>query len=257
MMIELFHWEPVGHSARVLICLHEIGVEFKSHYVDLVGFEQFSNDFLALNPLGQVPVLRVDDVVMTESSLINEFLAESNPDAGLAPEDPLGWYATQTWSKYVDYNLGSSLGTLGCRKHLVPMLKELDKDDLRKKIEAIPVPERRSGWQLASDDAYSDDMIANSERKLRLVVERMEKVLADGEWLVGGQYSIADIDTFALMRSFQDLAPQVVNENDAPETLAWLARISERRAVKEAFAKYGRLEPGTAFAPGPEHSRWG
>jgi glutathione S-transferase len=226
----------------VLICLHEIGVEFKSHYVDLVGFEQFSNDFLVLNPLGQVPVLRVDDVVMTESSLINEFLAESYPDAGLAPVDPLGWYETQTWSKYVDYNLGSSLGTLGCKKRLVPMLRKMDRGELEKRIKKI---------------AYSEDMISNSERKLELVIERMEKVLADTEWLVAGHYSIADIDTFVLMQSLRDLAPHIVNEDDAPATLAWLARISERPAVKEAFSKYGRLEPGTAFAPGPEHSRWG
>ena len=46
-MIELYHWEPVSHSARVLICLNEIGVEFESHYVDLLEFEQFSKEFLA------------------------------------------------------------------------------------------------------------------------------------------------------------------------------------------------------------------
>lgn len=256
-MIELFHWEPVGHSARVLICLHELGVDFKSHYVDLVDFEQFSEDFLALNPFGQVPVLKTDGVAMLESCLINEFLAESNPDAGLAPTDPLGWYQTQTWSKYVDYNLGTSLATLGCRKHLVPMLKKLDKDELKSKIEAIPVPERRPGWELAANDAYSDDMIDNSERKLRLVIERMEKALEGNAWLAGEKYSIADIDTFALMHSLKDLAPHIVNENDAPATLDWLARIAERPAVKEALTKHARLEPGTAFAPGPEHSRWG
>jgi glutathione S-transferase len=256
-MLELFHWEPVGHSARVLVCLHEIGVEFKSHYVDLHQFEQFSDDFLAMNPSGQVPVLRSADVLMTESSLINEFLAESYPDAGLAPVDPLGWYETQTWSKYVDYNLGSSLGTLGCKKRLVPMLRKMDRGELEKRIKKIPVPERQPGWQIAADDAYSEDMISNSERKLELVIERMEKVLADTEWLVAGHYSIADIDTFVLMQSLRDLAPHIVNEDDAPATLAWLARISERPAVKEAFSKYGRLEPGTAFAPGPEHSRWG
>lgn len=256
-MIELYHWEPVGHSARVLICLHEIGVEFESRYVDLHQFEQFADDFLALNPQGQVPVLRVDDVVMTESSLINEFLAESHPDAGLAPGDPFGWYKTQTWSKYIDYNLGSSLGTLGCKKRLVPMLKTVDKDELDKKIAAIPVAERQPGWELAANDAYSDDMIENSERKVRLVVDRMEQVLAGAEWLAGDRYSIADIDTFALMRSLEELAPHIVNADNSPATLAWLHRIAGRPAVQEALTKHGRLEAGTAFAPGPEHSRWG
>jgi glutathione S-transferase len=232
-------------------------VEFKSVYVDLMDFEQFSDEFLAANPAGQVPVLKSGDVVMTESVLINEFLAESFPDASLAPMDPLGWYETQTWSKYVDYNLSSSLATLGCRKHLVPMLRERGKNEIEKKIEAIPVAERISGWQLAANDAYSDDLVANSERKLKLVVDRMETILADSEWLVGDRYSIADIDTYALMQSLKGLAPHIVNKNDAPATLAWLDRIWERPAVKDTLTKFGKLEPGTAFAPGPEHSRWG
>jgi glutathione S-transferase len=256
-MLELFHWEPVSHSARVLICLHEIGVEFKSHYVDLVDFEQFTGEFLALNPAGQVPVLRDGEIVMTESSLINEFLAESFPEAALAPMDPLGWYHTQSWSKYVDYNLSSSVGTLGCKKHLTPMLRERDHSELERRIEAIPIVERQSGWQLAANDTYSDDLIGNSERKLQLVVERMEAILHESEWLVGERYSIADIDTFALMHSFRDLAPHIVNKDEAPATMAWVERISGRAAVKDALSKYGKLEPGTAFAPGPEHSRWG
>lgn len=254
-MLELFHWEPVGHSARVLICLNEIGVKFESRYVDLLDFEQYSADFLAMNPFGLVPVLRDGDATMTESALINEFLVESHPDAGLAPEKPLGWYQTQAWSKYVDYNLGTSLATIGCRKYLVPLLRE--RAELRKKIAAIPVPERMHGWQLAADDAYNDEMIANSERKLGLVIERMEKTLADAEWLVGDRYSIADIDTFALMRSLRDLAPNIINDDTAERTLEWIDRISARPAVEETLKKYGKHEPGTMFVPGPEHSRWG
>lgn len=256
-MLELYHWEPVGHAARVLICLQEIGAKFESHYVDLLSFEQYAGDFLAMNPSGQVPVLRDGNEIMTESSLINEYLAESCPGAGLAPLDPLGWYRTQTWSKYIDYNLSSALATLGCREKLVGKLKERDRDELQGMIDAIPVPERKPAWQLAADDAYTDDMVANSERKLNLVIERMEGILADAEWLVGQQYSIADIDTFALMYSLRDLAPNIVNEESAPRTLAWLERIHARPAVKTALTKYGKLEPGAAFVPGPEHSRWG
>ncbi|MCI0516553.1 MAG: hypothetical protein L0Y45_01840 [Woeseiaceae bacterium] len=49
---ELYHWEPVGHSLQVLICLHEIGDSYRTHHVDALKFEQFSADFLKLNPLG-------------------------------------------------------------------------------------------------------------------------------------------------------------------------------------------------------------
>jgi len=110
-MLELFHWEPVGHSARVLICLEEIGADYRSRYVDALNFEHFSGDFLKLNPQGLLPVLVADGAALSESSLINEFLAESFPEAKLKPADPAGAYNAQVWSKFVDYNLASSLAT--------------------------------------------------------------------------------------------------------------------------------------------------
>lgn len=256
-MIELFHWEPVSHSAQVLICLNEIGIDFRSNYVDLLDFEQFTDNYLALNPFGQVPLLRDRSLSITESSLINEYLVESNPAAGLAPSGPLGWYQTQAWLKFVDYNLSSSVGTLGCRRYLVPHLRQFDHGKLTEKIESIPVAERRAGWQLAAADAYTDDMIRNCERKVRLVIERMEAVLADAEWLVSGRYSIADINTFTMVSALRDLTPDIVNAVDSPNTIGWLDRICQRPAVVRALTKNVKHEMGKIYAPGPEHSRWG
>jgi glutathione S-transferase len=253
-MLELYHWKPVSHSARVLICLNEIGLEFESRFVDLMAFEQFSPQFMALNPQAQVPVLRVDGETLTESALINQYLAESNPAAGLAPEDPLGWYECLCWSKYVDYNLGSSVATLGCRELLVPLLAGRDRRELLAAIDAIPVPERRPGWRAAAENAYSDEAIANSERKVQLVLDRMETVLAESDWLIGDSYSIADIDSFAMLDALRDIAPHLVNEDSAPQTMQWLSRIAARPAVAAALATHDDVE---GFAPGPEHSRWG
>lgn len=256
-MIELYHWEPVSHSARVLICLAEIGVEFRGHYVDLIDFEQFSDEFLDLNPFAQVPVLKNGDTVLTESALINEYLAEAFPDAGLASTASLGWYETIIWSKYIDYNLSSSLATLGCRKHLAPMLQLLDPEKLQSMIASIPVAERQPGWQAAANDNYDDDQVENSERKIELVVERMEGILEQADWLIGDSYSIADIDTFAMMNPLTDVAAELVNGDSAPNTMAWLARVAERPAVQSVIGKGTKHEVGKVFAPGPEHSRWG
>src|SRR5699024_3938017 len=45
-------------------------------------------EFLALNPLGAVPVLKDGDFVLTQSSAILEYLAEAHPDSGLLPTEP-------------------------------------------------------------------------------------------------------------------------------------------------------------------------
>jgi len=255
-VLELYHWEPVSHSLRALICLEEAGADYSSHYVDLLAFEQFGDDFLALNRNGQVPVLVANGMAMSESALITEYLAESFPAAALAPADPLGWYRVQTWTKYIDYNLGSSLATLGCSRFLAPLLAGRG-EELTETIEAIPLPERRAGWLLAAGGRYPETLIENSGRKVALVVERMETLLVDADWLVGDRYSIADINTFAMIHGLRDVAEEFAGAGAAPHTDAWYRRIVARPAVARALAKGVRYEPGTVYAPGPEHSRWG
>lgn len=257
-MLDLYHWEPVGHCARVLICLHEIGAEYRSHYVDALKFEQFSAEFLKLNPLGQLPVLKSDGVAMSESTLLNEYLAESHPESNLLPADPIDQYNVQVWSKFVDYNLASSLGTLGCRKYLVPVLKAFDQAELKRKMAAIPVPERKGGWERAAANDYDDELIANAERKVKLVVDRMEAALTESHWLVGKNYSIADINAFPMISGLRAAAPQIVNENDAPHVIGWTARIAQRPAVRAVLSSRDlKRRKDTVFIPGPEHSRWG
>lgn len=257
-VFELFHWEPVGHSARVLICLEETGADYRSRYVDALNFEHFSGDFLKLNPQGLLPVLVADGVALSESSLINEFLAESFPEADLKPADPTSAYNVQAWSKFIDYHLASSLATLGCRRYLVPALERCDRPALEARIDSIPVPERRAGWQRALRNDYDDALVENAARKVRLVLGRMEETLAAGEWLVGGRYSIADINAFAMVRGLMQAAPEIVNVDVAPHTAAWAKRIAARPAVRSVLDS---ADPGrrteTVFLPGPEHSRWG
>lgn len=257
-MLELFHWEPVGHSARVLICLHEAGVDYRSRYVDAINFEHFSPGFLKLNPLAQLPVLTDGDLVLSESGLINEFLAEAFPSSKLLPADPVGRYNVQVWSKFIDYNLSSSLATLGCKKYLVPFLKQYDQAGLGERISNIPVVERRAGWQRAAENDYDDDMVANAERKVGLVIARIEAALAEGDWLVGDNYGIADINAFAMIRGLQDSAPELVNEDRAERTVEWASRIAKRPAVIAALSSGEPTRyPQPLFIPGPEHSRWG
>jgi glutathione S-transferase len=70
-MLELYHAEPVANSMKPLICLHEKGLDFVSHYVDLLRFEQHAPEFVKINPNGQVPVLVHDGNAITESTVIN------------------------------------------------------------------------------------------------------------------------------------------------------------------------------------------
>ncbi|MEO0905718.1 MAG: glutathione S-transferase, partial [Pseudomonadota bacterium] len=84
-MIRLHHC-PQTRSMRSLWLLHELGVEF-----DVVEypFDKTLREepYRSLNPTGRVPTLEIDDVVLTESGAIAEYLCERFPAAGLG-RDP-------------------------------------------------------------------------------------------------------------------------------------------------------------------------
>ena len=254
-MLELYHWEATLESAKVMICLQEKGVDFTGHYVDVLGLEQYSDDFLTVNPAGQVPVLVHDGHTLTDSTLINEYLEEAFPDVPLAPHDARGWYEALCWGKYVEYNLDTSVSTLGWHQVMPTVMQQRDQNKLQAAVAKIPVAERRAAWSAALEYAYPEDQLENSRRKIALAVKRMEETLAGSDWLLGDAYTIIDIDAYALMRTLPQLTPELVNDKDTPRCMDWLGRISERPAVQQALAMGRSEEP--LYAPGPEHSRWG
>ena len=256
-MLELYHWEPNGNSLKVMIALHEAGLEFGSHYVDILAFEQFRPEFLALNSAGLVPVLVKDGVAMSESNIINEYIAEADPGKHLAPTDARGWYETLVMAKWLDAHLAPSVSTLGWHAVMVEKMKQREQSALRAAVEAIPVPERRAAWLAAISDAYTDEQLADSRRKIDLAVKRMEEILSGSQWLVGKAYSIVDMDAFALARSLPTLVPEIVNDAGTPGITAWLKRVAARPAVKAALEMRRQADGENLYAPGPEHSRWG
>lgn len=255
--MELYHWKPAATSARVLICLHEKGLPYSGHYVDLLSHEQFSDDALSINPFGQVPVLVVDGRPLYESVVINEYLEEAYPEIALAPRDPKGWYDQQGWTKFLDYNLTTSVSTLGWWQQTRPALGADRLATLQSGVDAIAVTERRDAWRQALADAPAADQLDNSRRKIELVVKRMESALAVGPYLLGEDFSLVDIAAWPLAQCLPGLAPELVSEKTSPHVCAWLECVAERPAVKSAMSITVPDDGLPGFAPGPEHSRWG
>jgi glutathione S-transferase len=84
--MDLACYHSPGSCSRVmLVALEHIGVPFTEHALALMQGDQRSAAFLAINPKGKVPVLRVDGVPITETPAIVAFLARSFPTAHLLP----------------------------------------------------------------------------------------------------------------------------------------------------------------------------
>lgn len=86
--IVLYHYWRSSSSWRVRWALVEKGIPFVPAAVDLLGGEQRQPAHLARNPLGMVPVLAIDGLLLSESVAILEYLEETRPAPALLPADP-------------------------------------------------------------------------------------------------------------------------------------------------------------------------
>lgn len=79
---------PNSRGARVTAMMAQLGIDFEIVNVDFRAGETRTPEFLKMNPLGQVPVLMLDDGrTITESLAICMYLVEKFPAAGLGPTE--------------------------------------------------------------------------------------------------------------------------------------------------------------------------
>lgn len=87
-MIELFEFGLSGNCHKVRIMLSLLGLDYRSHAVNGGEREHKSAEFLALNPFGQVPVLKDGDKVIRDSQAILVYLARTYGGDEWFPQDP-------------------------------------------------------------------------------------------------------------------------------------------------------------------------
>jgi glutathione S-transferase len=99
-MLKLY-FAPGASSMAPHIALHEIGCRFDAVPVSFRRRENRTPQFLALNPLGQVPVLTIEGRPLTEVAGILFYLAKAYPQAGLLPDDAEGQGRVVAWMSYI------------------------------------------------------------------------------------------------------------------------------------------------------------
>ncbi len=127
--------------------------------------------------------------------------------------------------------LGPTVSLLGWMKTTTREAR----DEYRRRLAAVPGRQAPAGWAAVWADAEAnEDQLANARERIGQAVARIERRLAQGDWLAGDAYSIADIAAFAHCHSLPRLLPELVDA--APATRRWIARIAARPAVKAALA---------------------
>ena len=248
-MLTLYSFGPGANSLKPMLTLYEKGLEFKIVRLNPAKFEHHEDWFKAINPNGQVPALVDDDKVITESTVICEYLEDEYPtEVKLRPDDSYGRAQMRVWTKWVDEYFCWCVSTIGWERMIGPMARALSDAEFEEQVKRIPVPEQQVKWRNARK-GFPKELLDEEMRKVRVSVDKLEKRLAESEWLAGDDYTLADICNFAIANGMQHGFAEIVNREASPHLLAWIERINLRPAVREMFARSQSEMPARAPAP--------
>jgi glutathione S-transferase len=169
--IELISFELCPFVQRSVVTLLEKGISFKRTNIDLANKPDW---FLSISPLGKVPVLRMGDLILFESAVINEYLDEITPPS-LHPADPGTKALNRAWIEYA-----SQLFGIAFRLVTVPDAEAVD-EQLEQLLDRLLFLERNLGqgpFFNGADFALVDAAFAPLFIRLdRLVIPALESDL--------------------------------------------------------------------------------
>ncbi|MGB3288873.1 MAG: glutathione S-transferase N-terminal domain-containing protein [Burkholderiaceae bacterium] len=143
----------------------------KPYEAQAVGRDELKQPpFLALNPLGAVPVLVDGDLVLTQSVAILEYLAELNPQAGLMPDTPRGRAEVRRWLCLVNADIHRTFGNIFA-----------------------------AGYFAGDNEAFQRKLTETSAAKLLQLFGVAEKQLEGKDWIAGTR-SVADPYLYTVLR---------------------------------------------------------
>lgn len=200
--------QQTPNGVKPSIMLEETGLPYDAHAVVFDTADQKSPEFVSLNPNGRIPAM-IDPhgpggspIGLFESGAILVYLAEKT--GRFIPADAAGRYRVLAWVMFQMGGVGPMFGQLGFFHKFAG--KEIeDKRPLQR---------------------YADE----SKRLLSV----LDGQLQDRRYLVGSDYTIADIATFPWVRSLRDFygAGDLVGIDSFPNVVGWLDRCLARPAVQ-------------------------
>jgi glutathione S-transferase len=244
MALKYYHAEPAANSLKSMIPLFEKALPFESVYVDLHKFEQHSGWFVAINPEGQVPVLDHDGVIVTHTTVINEYLEDVFPDVPLRPRDPVGAARMRYWNKFVDEHVTNHVSMHGWHRMVGVIARSVESGQFEQLLERIPLPDQRRKW-LNARSGFSEGDLANASAKIEYAVDKVEAQLALTPWLAGEDYTLADINFYCHCGMMVErMFPEMKIAQRAPRLVAWRERMTARPAVRAALDMPDHTAPG-------------
>ncbi|NLY33265.1 MAG: glutathione S-transferase [Alcaligenaceae bacterium] len=199
------------NGVKVSIMLEEIGLPYEAHYVDFGENESHTPEFLSLNPNGKIPAILDPNgpggkpLPLFESGAILQYLAEKS--GKLLPTEPALRYETIQWVHWQMGGVGPMFGQLGFFYKFAGKEYEDKRPLERYRVE--------------------------SRRLLGVLNKRLE----GRDWVMGNEYTIADIALLGWVRNLIGFyeARELVDFDSFGNVAKWLERGLARPAVQRGL----------------------
>ncbi len=241
-MLVLYHAPHSTCSQKVRMVLHEKGVQFDEVRIDLGKKEQLRPDYLKLNPNGVVPTLLDDGVPIIESSVICEYLDEKYSHNPLLPADIVDRARTRAWMHYIEEVAVAAIRMPSFNRAFLYRFSGLDQKQFEAQ-EISPRPVRKELFQrMGSPKGFSKSDIDKSLGELAETCRRMDEAIADkGPWLMGEQFTLADVLVMPSIDRMADLGLVHVWQDKYPRVTAWYERLQARPAFEATYFPGSRV----------------
>ena len=240
-MLELYHHPISTCSQKVRLTLAEKQLDWESRVVALEREEHLAGWYLDLNPNGVVPTLVHDGNPIIDSSVINEYLDDVFPDNPVRPADMVERARMRAWRQYIDEVPTVAIRYPSFNRFFIRGFQKLSQEDFQEGASKRPL--RKHFYRRMGQEGFSEADIQASLAQLRATLERMEKSLKTGPWLVGDMLTLADISLVPTVVRMEDLG---LSDQwaDLPGVTDWYARIKARPSFDIAYFPGSRaLDP--------------
>ena len=236
-MIELYHFWSSVCSVRCRMTLEEKGLKWTSRYIDLFKFDQLKPEYLAINPDGVVPTLVHNSIPIRESTIINEYIDAAFDGPRLVPADPILQACMREFIRKCEDGF-DAIVKLTMVKYILPKLKNRwTIEELTKQAARRPTKYYQDLHSRAVRGEITDEELVKSRQTIEGLLDRLERVLDPGPWIVGPHFTLADIAIAPYMFRLSALgADQFWSRNRRPKVNEWYSRLSKRPAFITAVS---------------------
>ncbi len=225
-MLRLYSYYNSICTQKVFITLAEKRLDYEVRNVDLFKNEQYSPEYLKINPKGVVPALDHDGRVVIESTLICEYLDDCFPQPRLVPQDHWLRARMRLWSKSVDETLFEATRELSFSAMFRERMRNMTEEQRQGRYRNVGDPIKRARLMSTYQEGVDSPYVFQGIGAFEMAFDKMEKDLASGgPWLLGTEMTLADVNMMPFVARIAYLNLLDLWIGQRPATQDWWRRV--------------------------------